>query len=121
MDLARHGAMTLMTSALAALLIAIFLVWLAFLTWTIWNLWFRKDESQDSRVYTAGVQMFGIGSWVATLLALLYMRATECLPVVVCLLPAFLWMGYLWGRAMMAIGGFKKVTWSLSNTRWRGP
>ena len=97
-----------MTPTLATLLIAIFLVWLAFLAWTIWHLWLRKDRSLDPRVYTIGVQMFGLGSWVVTILAVSYIRVIEFEPIVVCMLPAFLWMGFFWGRAMVAIGGSKK-------------
>ena len=100
--------MMLMTPALATLLIAIFLVWLAFLVWTVRNLWFRKDKSLDPRIYTAGVQMFGIGSWVSTILAFSYLHLAEFVPVLVCMLPAFLWMGFFWGRAMLGIGVFKK-------------
>jgi len=101
----------MMTPALATLLTAVLAAWLTFLAWTIWKLWLRRDKTLDPRVYTLGVQMFGISTWAGTTLLLLYMRITEFAAVAAFMLPAFLWAGFFWGEAMAR----------LSNNRWRGP
>ena len=73
-----------------------------FLGWTIWKLWYRRDPSLDPRVYTLGVQVFGLGSWLGAI-SLIYFSQSDAVPVIVCLVPLWLWAGYFWGRAMLAL------------------
>ena len=87
---------------LLLLLQLLLLPFAAFLAWTIWKLWFRRDQTLDPRVYTVGVQAFGVGSWLVALV-FIYFSQREAIPVIVCLIPLWLWAGYFWGRLMMAI------------------
>jgi hypothetical protein len=68
--------------------------------WSVWRLWFRRRPDLDRRVYTLGVQGFGISGW---LLCLLFFssKIPEAVPAVLLLAPIYLCGGYVWGRIML--------------------
>ena len=83
-------------------------VLIPFTLWTVWKLGFRRNASLDQRIYTVGVQGFGLTFWVGFSLILCFgVLDNASLPlrilVTFTILPLALWGGYLWGRIMIGI------------------
>ena len=100
---------------------ALFLTLGSVLGLTVWRLWFRRDPELDPRVYTIGVQGFGLTTWAFSILLLYFQLGRYGLAIVICLLPLYLWAGYWWGRCMMLYFARREGSTRPSNNRWRGP